>query len=98
MAVWYTVFAMDKTNHLIERIEINPKKLGGKPVIHGTRISVEQVLRMLAAGVPHGEILEDFPDLREEDIRAAVEYASHLVHDFEVYPKEYFSQIQTQPA
>lgn len=80
------------------RIEINPKKLGGKPIIRGTRIAVEQILRMLAAGMPYEEILKDFPNLTRDDILAAVEYASKLVQDFEVYPKEYVAQIQTQPA
>ncbi len=52
----------------LNRIEINPKKLAGKPVIRGTRIAVEQVLNMLAAGVAIEEILKDFPQLERDDI------------------------------
>lgn len=80
------------------RIEIDPGKLKGKPVIMGTRIAVEQILNMLAAGVAEKEILLDFPNLKTDDIRAAVEYAARLVEDFQVYPKEYVGQIRMQPA
>lgn len=84
----------NKYNNLMERIEINPKKLGGKPVIKGTRIAVEQILRMLGAGVTTEDILTDFPHLKEEDILAALVYATNLLEDFKVYPREYFKQIK----
>ncbi len=84
---------MWKNNGSLARIEINPKKLGGKPVIRGTRISVEQVLNILAAGVPIKEIRQDFPQLTEADIYAAVYYASRLVEDFRVYPREFVGAI-----
>lgn len=84
---------MVPVQQLIQRIEINPKKLGGKPLIRGTRISVEQILNILAVGVPIEEILKDFPQLTHNDIQAAVQYASKLMEDFHVYPKEYLSQI-----
>ncbi|MBI4135848.1 DUF433 domain-containing protein [Candidatus Uhrbacteria bacterium] len=83
---------------LMERIEIDPRRLGGKPVIRGTRISVEQVLNILAAGIPTAEILKDFPALTKEDIQAAVYYASKLMEDFKVYPQDYLSQIKMQPV
>lgn len=81
-------------NNLIKRIEIDPEKLAGKPVIKGTRIAVEQILRILGAGVEIKEILTDFPHLKQEDILAALVYASNLVEDFQVYPKEYLRQIK----
>lgn len=89
---------MQTTQQFTKRIEINPKKLGGKPVIQGTRISVEQILNVLAAGVPIEEMLKDYPQLTQEDIFAAVKYASKLMEDFHVYPKEYLSQIEVQCA
>lgn len=78
---------------LKRRIEINPAKLNGKPVIRGTRISVEQVLALMASGVGILEILADFPQLQEEDIRAAVQYAANIVHDSQAYPRAYVAQI-----
>lgn len=80
---------------LINRIEINPKVLFGKPVIRGTRISVEQILGMLAGGMTTEEIIEDFPHLTERDIRAAVFYATELIKDFKVYPQEFIHRIRT---
>lgn len=82
----------------INRIEINPKKLGGKPVIRGTRISLEQILRLLAVGVPLEDIMTDFPQLTRADILAAVEYAAELMEDFKVYPHKYVGRIKLQPA
>jgi len=53
-----------------ERIEINPAIMMGKPVIRGTRITVELILRKLAKGASEGTLLEDYPHLTTEDIRA----------------------------
>jgi uncharacterized protein (DUF433 family) len=53
-----------------ERIEINPDIMAGKPVIRGTRIPVELVLRKLAAGMSPEAILADYPRLTQDDIRA----------------------------
>ncbi len=69
-----------------QRIEVNPKVLVGKPVVKGTRISVELVLEMIAAGVPEAEILENYPGLSSEDLRACVAYAAELVASERVYP------------
>ena len=63
---------------LLERIEINTEILCGKPVIKGTRISVELVLEKLASGYNFNEIVYDY-DITEEDIKAAVTYAYELV-------------------
>ena len=59
-----------------DRITFNPKQCGGRPCIRGMRIRVKDVLDLLAAGVPETEILEDFPYLQIEDIRACLEYAA----------------------
>ncbi len=61
---------------MIERITANPKILGGKPIIRGTRISVEFVLDLLASNVSEEEILEDYPHLTREDIKACLRYAA----------------------
>ena len=57
------------------RIVANPRILGGKPIIEGTRISVEFILELLASGVKEEEILEDYPHLSKEDIPACQGYA-----------------------
>ena len=58
------------------RISIEPGKRGGKPVIRGMRITVYDVLEYLASGMSEGEILEDFPDLTKDDIRACLHFAA----------------------
>jgi Uncharacterized conserved protein len=60
----------------LDRITINPNQCGGRPCIRGMRIRVKDVLDLLAAGVAEAEILEDYPDLEPEDIRAVLEYAA----------------------
>ena len=59
-----------------ERIAIDPAVMMGKPVIRGTRITVELVLRKLAEGASEGDLLKDYPHLTKEDIRAAVAYGA----------------------
>ncbi len=71
---------------LLERIEINPQVLAGKPVIKGTRISVELILRMLSQGISGEEILEEYPHLTEEDVKAALAYAAEALAVEEVLP------------
>lgn len=61
-----------------DRIETNPRVLGGKPVVRGTRISVQLLLDLLAEGTSFDEILADYPELTRVDIEAAVRYASSL--------------------
>ncbi len=61
---------------LMERITVEPGKCGGRPCIRGLRIRVTDVLGMLAEGVPHEEILRDFPYLEPDDIKAALAYAA----------------------
>ncbi len=67
-----------------ERIEINPAVMLGKPVIRGTRITVELILRKLAEGATEAALLEDYPHLTTEDIRAAMAYGAATVAHEEV--------------
>ena len=59
-----------------DRIEIDPKVMLGKPVIRGTRIPVELVLRKLAEGATEADLLDAYPGLAREDIQAAIGYAA----------------------
>ncbi|KAA9041846.1 DUF433 domain-containing protein [Ginsengibacter hankyongi] len=69
---------------LLNRITNNPAILTGKPVIRGMRISVEQILKMLARGISHEDILEEFPLLEDDDIKACLVYAANMIsHDVE---------------
>lgn len=61
---------------LLERIVLNPKILAGKPVIRGTRLSVEYILNLLAHGANVAEILEEYEGLSPEDIQACILFAS----------------------
>lgn len=63
----------------LERIEVNPKVLSGKPVIKGTRIPVYLILELLSAGMSVDEILKEYPPLTEEDVKASLEYASKIL-------------------
>ena len=58
------------------RITIDPGKRGGKPCIRGMRFTVSDVLDYLASGMSEGEILDEFPDLEREDIKAALAFAA----------------------
>jgi uncharacterized protein (DUF433 family) len=62
------------------RIAVNPAVMLGKPVIRGTRITVELILENLAQGGSIEDLLEGYPHISEEDIRAAVGYAAGMVH------------------
>jgi len=59
-------------DELLKRIVIDPKVMAGKPVIKGTRITVEAIIKRLAEGLTIGQILEDYPQLTREDIKAAL--------------------------
>jgi uncharacterized protein (DUF433 family) len=61
--------------HFLDRITYNPNQCGGRPCIRGMRIRVKDVLEMLAWGATEQEILQDYPYLESEDIRACLEYA-----------------------
>jgi uncharacterized protein (DUF433 family) len=62
--------------NLLDRIEVNPQIMMGRPVIKGTRIPVDMILRKLAHKISVEEILRDYPRLTEEDIKAVVLYAA----------------------
>ena len=66
------------------RIEINPAIMFGKPVIRGTRITVEHLLRKLAAGMGIDEILADHPHLTPDDVYAAAAYAADYMAQEEI--------------
>jgi len=67
-----------------DRIEINPKIMGGKPVIRGTRITLEHILRKLGGGMTPEQILGDHARLTVADIRAAEAFAADYLADEEI--------------
>jgi len=67
-----------------DRISVDPKILVGKPIIKGTRISVELIVDLLAAGWTQDQILNSYPNITVEDIRASLAYASELLHSEKV--------------
>lgn len=70
-----------KNEELLNRVAVDPKVCGGKPCIRGTRIYVEIVLDALAEGLSPEEILDHYPSLQVEDIRAAAAYAAELARE-----------------
>jgi len=68
------------------RIVINPRIMTGKPVVRGTRVPVDAILRRLADGMSMSEVLEEYPNITQEDIRAALRYVSEIVADEEIMP------------
>jgi uncharacterized protein (DUF433 family) len=77
---------MKTEEELLERIVVDPKVMVGKPVIRGTRITVEYVLTLLAQGLSGEEILKDYPHLTSDDISAVLLYAAKVTGREEVYP------------
>jgi uncharacterized protein (DUF433 family) len=67
-----------------DRIEINPRVMLGKPVIRGTRIPVELLLRKLSEGASEADLLDGYPRLTREDIHAAMRYAADILAHEEV--------------
>jgi len=70
------VIEMEK---LLNRIAVNPNVLVGKPVIKGTRIPVYLVVQLIAAGMNIKDVLKEYPELKEDDVKAALLYASKLL-------------------
>ena len=62
-------------DELLERIQVNPKIFGGKPIIRGLRIAIEHILGMLAAGDTPETIVREYPFLKPEDIQACLVFA-----------------------
>jgi uncharacterized protein (DUF433 family) len=77
--------AMDEQK-LLERITVNPRIFDGKPIVRGRRLAVEHVLGMLGAGDSVETILEGYPWLEVEDIRACLIYARRLVGHERIEP------------
>lgn len=73
---------------MTNRIVLDPHVLAGKPIIKGTRISVEFVLELLSTGMTMETIVKEYPHLRREDILAALDYAKNVLRHEEVYPLE----------
>jgi uncharacterized protein (DUF433 family) len=72
----------------MERITLEPGKRGGRPCIRGLRISVYDVLSMLSSGMSQQDVLDDFPELTQEDILAVLTYAAdreHQVYSLKVH-------------
>jgi len=69
-----------------ERIVIDPEVLAGKPVVRGTRLAVEFILELLAAGQSENDLLANYPGLMRDDILACLSYASYLAHEYKAYP------------
>ena len=74
------------SDEILSRIVLDPKVMAGKPVIRGTRIPVEVLLRMVAQGISDVEILREYPRLELIDIRAALAYAARVVGGEDVFP------------
>lgn len=69
-----------------DKIIADPKIMLGKPVIKGTRVTVEHILDLLKQGLTVKEILKDYPHLKKNDIEAAIDYASEALSKEKVYP------------
>jgi uncharacterized protein (DUF433 family) len=69
-----------------QRIIVDPDIMVGKPVIRGTRIPVALIVRMLSQGASEADILNEYPRLKSEDIRAALGYAASILTDEDVFP------------
>ncbi len=72
---------MRERNELLKRISIDPRVCFGRPVIRGTRIWVSLVVDNLAEGIPEAELLAAYPQLKPEDIRAALAFAAEMTRE-----------------
>lgn len=66
------------------RITFNPRILQGKPIIRGTRISVELILELLVSGMTPQDIVQEYPRLKRGDVQAAIDYAAKTIRREEV--------------
>jgi len=74
-------------NRLLKRITVDPRIMVGKPVIRGTRIPVDAIIHRIAQGETIEEILENYPKITRQDVKAALEYAERLVRGEDVMPQ-----------
>ena len=72
--------------NLLRRIEINHKVMVGKPVIKGTRIPLDLIVRMVAQGITEKEIIQEYPRLQPDDVRAALVYAAWMLEHEDILP------------
>jgi uncharacterized protein (DUF433 family) len=70
---------------ILARVVLDPKVMRGKPVIRGTRIPVELIVRMVAQRIPEAEILREYPRLQAEDIEAALLYSAEVIANEDVF-------------
>ncbi len=70
-----------------KRVVIDERIMLGKPIIKGTRVTVEAIIRRLAEGFTLKEVVEEYPKLNEEDVKAALNYAAKLISNEEIIPK-----------
>ncbi len=75
-----------KEKKLLERITLNPNVITGKPVIRGTRLTVQYIMGLLAQGASVEEILEEYKGLTKEDIRACLLFATEALEDTTFMP------------
>ncbi len=78
----------EDNDNLKDRIIVDPKILAGKPVVKGTRIPVYVILEAIEAGQTVEEIAENYPDLDEKDVKAAIRYATEIVEREKVRKRE----------
>jgi uncharacterized protein (DUF433 family) len=65
----------------VRRIVANPEILGSKPIVEGTRLSVDHILGLLAHSMSHAEIVEAYPDLTIDDVKAVIHYAAEALQN-----------------
>ena len=71
----------------MERITTDPNVCGGKPTVRGTRIMVRNILGMVAGGYTVDRIVEAYPELAPDDVRAALEYAADVIDEEQVFSR-----------
>ena len=70
-----------------DRITVDPRICSGKPCIRGTRIMVKNILGMMAGGYSVEQVLNAYPELKKEDVAAALDYASQVIDEEKVIPR-----------
>jgi uncharacterized protein (DUF433 family) len=81
-----------KGDHLLDRIVINPRVMVGKPIIRGTRLTVEYILNLLAQGATEAEILTEYDGLTRDDIQACLLFAAQSLQS------TFFMPLTVEPA
>ncbi len=71
---------------LLKRIVVDPEIMAGKPIVRGTRIPVDLIIRLLGQGTTMENILKDYPHMTREDIQAALLYGAEVVSGEEIFP------------